>query len=84
MYGIRIILITSYNVGFVISIDPVLTMGTRLLYLSFWAEVHYNSIYPCKDPPRHAPDVPDEKPKKLLGSRRLGRFVSDVSEALAY
>eukprot|EP00192_Tetraselmis_astigmatica_P016686 CAMPEP_0117658172 /NCGR_PEP_ID=MMETSP0804-20121206/5723_1 /TAXON_ID=1074897 /ORGANISM="Tetraselmis astigmatica, Strain CCMP880" /LENGTH=90 /DNA_ID=CAMNT_0005464677 /DNA_START=296 /DNA_END=568 /DNA_ORIENTATION=+ len=82
-FGLRILLITSYEESFVISIDPaVMPSGSRILYLSFWAEVHYNSIYPATDPPRHpadTPDAADTKPKKLLGSRRLGKFISDMS-----
>jgi hypothetical protein len=39
----------------VISIKPAGGGGAsdRVLWLSFWAEVHYNSIYPIDEVPRH-------------------------------
>lgn len=27
-------------------IDPIKKLSSRVLWLSFWAEVHYNSLYP--------------------------------------
>ena len=79
VYGLRVILITSFDEEFVISIEPVHGRGDRILYLSFWAEVHYNSIYPATDPPTHPADSPDSgKPHKFLGSRRLGKQLSKL------
>mmetsp|Transcript_6846 Transcript_6846/g.15613 ORF Transcript_6846/g.15613 Transcript_6846/m.15613 type:complete len:239 (-) Transcript_6846:86-802(-) len=46
-YGITISLITSYDEGFYIEVHPDERKVTeRSLWLSFFAEVHYNSLYP--------------------------------------
>ncbi|EPS59330.1 hypothetical protein M569_15476, partial [Genlisea aurea] len=45
-YGVRIIVVTSYKDTCYIEILPKLQKSKRVIYLSFWAEVHYNSIYP--------------------------------------
>ncbi len=84
VFGLRIICITSFEDMFVISIEPVQARGNRILYLSFWAEVHYNSIYPATDPPTHPPDSPDltDKATKILGSRRLGKHLSKLGLGL--
>ncbi|CAI5945338.1 unnamed protein product, partial [Closterium sp. NIES-65] len=45
-YGAKINLITSYpGDQFLIEIFPCQGKPTRELWLSFWAEVHYNSVY---------------------------------------
>lgn len=77
-YGTRITLITSYAQEFIIQIEPSRSRTNRTLYLSFWAEVHYNSIYPASDPPRHAKDTPPPPPPKLLGSRKLGQLARNI------
>ena len=46
--------------------------GNRTLWLSFWAEVHYNSINPAGEPP---PSPPEFLKRKLLGSVKLHRLV---------
>jgi hypothetical protein len=45
-YGVKISLITSFKDTCFIEITPNEQKSTREMYLSFWAEVHYNSIYP--------------------------------------
>jgi len=45
-YGVRLCVITSYAESFLIEITPKKLKSHRVLWLSFWAEVHYNSIYP--------------------------------------
>mmetsp|Transcript_47406 Transcript_47406/g.121005 ORF Transcript_47406/g.121005 Transcript_47406/m.121005 type:complete len:351 (-) Transcript_47406:158-1210(-) len=77
-YGTRITLITSYAQEFIIQIEPSRSRTNRTLYLSFWAEVHYNSISPASDPPRHAKDTPPPPPPKLLGSRKLGQLARNI------
>lgn len=44
-FGVRISLITSFRDTCFIEITPVVQKSKREIYLSFWAEVHYNSIY---------------------------------------
>ncbi|KAK9842213.1 hypothetical protein WJX81_000852 [Elliptochloris bilobata] len=64
--GLRIVVLSTFEESPVIEIHP--HGGARLdrvLHLSFWAEVHYNSIYGVSDLPREPPK------EKLLGSRRL-------------
>uniref|UniRef100_A0A7N1A2Z1 ubiquitinyl hydrolase 1 n=1 Tax=Kalanchoe fedtschenkoi TaxID=63787 RepID=A0A7N1A2Z1_KALFE len=45
-YGVKIIVVTSFKDTYYIEILPKVQKSKRVLYLSFWAEVHYNSIYP--------------------------------------
>ncbi|KAF7818635.1 OTU domain-containing protein [Senna tora] len=45
-YGVRIFLITSFKDTCCIEILPHFEKPKRVIFLSFWAEVHYNSIYP--------------------------------------
>ncbi|EPS59964.1 hypothetical protein M569_14841, partial [Genlisea aurea] len=48
-FGIRIFVLTSYKDTCYIEILPAVQMSNKLACLSFWAEVHYNSIYPSGD-----------------------------------
>ncbi|KAL2324825.1 hypothetical protein Fmac_023883 [Flemingia macrophylla] len=45
-YGVKIFVITSYKDTCYIEINPQIQKSGRVICLSFWAEVHYNSIYP--------------------------------------
>ena len=45
LYGVSMCVISSYKDNFVIEIQPKLKRSERVLWISFWAEVHYNSIY---------------------------------------
>lgn len=45
-YGVKIFVITSFKDTCTIEILPHTQKSTRVIFLSFWAEVHYNSIYP--------------------------------------
>ncbi|CAM8913702.1 unnamed protein product [Rhodiola kirilowii] len=45
-YGIKIVVLTSFKDTCYIEILPEVQKSKRVIYLSFWAEVHYNSIYP--------------------------------------
>ena len=40
----------------------------RTVYLSFWAEVHYGSLYPAGQVPQ------EQHNSKVLGSKRLGKL----------
>lgn len=78
-YRLRIALVTSFRDATFVEIAPRLPpRSSRVLWLSFWAEVHYNSLYPAAEPPRaggaQASPPPSPEPAKrpkLLGSRRL-------------
>ncbi|RWW68393.1 hypothetical protein BHE74_00024083 [Ensete ventricosum] len=45
-YGVKIFVITSFKDTCYIEILPSVHKSNRVIFLSFWAEVHYNSIYP--------------------------------------
>ncbi|XP_020273222.1 OTU domain-containing protein DDB_G0284757-like isoform X3 [Asparagus officinalis] len=63
-YGVKIFVITSFKDTCYIEILPSEQRSKRVIFLSFWAEVHYNSIYPEGDMPT------SETKKKRGGSRR--------------
>ncbi|KAJ3693103.1 hypothetical protein LUZ60_012198 [Juncus effusus] len=50
-YGVKIFVITSFKDTCYIEILPNIEKSKRVIFLSFWAEVHYNSIYPEGDLP---------------------------------
>ncbi|GFR49572.1 hypothetical protein Agub_g11619 [Astrephomene gubernaculifera] len=54
-YGTRIVVVTSFADSPVINIEPAVQNLQRTLFLSFWAEVHYNSLYPMEEPPAQQP-----------------------------
>ncbi|CAL9146493.1 unnamed protein product [Musa hybrid cultivar] len=45
-YGVKIFILTSFKDTCYIEILPSVEKSQRVVCLSFWAEVHYNSIYP--------------------------------------
>uniref|UniRef100_A0A7N0T6T9 ubiquitinyl hydrolase 1 n=1 Tax=Kalanchoe fedtschenkoi TaxID=63787 RepID=A0A7N0T6T9_KALFE len=45
-YGVKIFVLTSFKETCYIEILPHVEKSKRVIFLSFWAEVHYNSIYP--------------------------------------
>ncbi|XWS66186.1 hypothetical protein CRYUN_Cryun05aG0178400 [Craigia yunnanensis] len=45
-YGVKIFVLTSFKDTCYIEILPHNQKSERIIFLSFWAEVHYNSIYP--------------------------------------
>uniref|UniRef100_A0A2P2M1S2 ubiquitinyl hydrolase 1 n=1 Tax=Rhizophora mucronata TaxID=61149 RepID=A0A2P2M1S2_RHIMU len=45
-YGVKLFVITSFKDTCYIEILPHIPKSQRVIFLSFWAEVHYNSIYP--------------------------------------
>jgi hypothetical protein len=44
-YGLQITLITSYKDAPIIDILPRVVRSSRILYVSFFGELHYNSLY---------------------------------------
>ncbi|XP_024980707.1 OTU domain-containing protein DDB_G0284757 isoform X2 [Cynara cardunculus var. scolymus] len=65
-FGVKIFVLTSYKDTCYIEILPCAQKSKRIIFLSFWAEVHYNSIYPEGD----LPTMEQRKKKKwwMLGS----------------
>ncbi|CAH9097460.1 unnamed protein product [Cuscuta epithymum] len=49
LYGVRIFVLTSFKDTCYIEIVPNTQKSERVIFLSFWAEVHYNSIHPEGD-----------------------------------
>ncbi|KAI3743437.1 hypothetical protein L1987_61146 [Smallanthus sonchifolius] len=45
-YGVKIFVLTSFKDTCSIEILPKMQKSKRVIFLSFWAEVHYNSIHP--------------------------------------
>lgn len=45
VYHTRIVVLTSYESACFTEIEPRQQRGDQCLYLSFWAEVHYNSLH---------------------------------------
>ncbi|XP_078182430.1 OVARIAN TUMOR DOMAIN-containing deubiquitinating enzyme 12-like isoform X1 [Carex rostrata] len=64
-YGVKIFVITSFKDTCYIEILPNVQKSKRVIFLSFWAEVHYNSIYPEEE------DLPASETKK---KKRWWRF----------
>ncbi|KAL0927167.1 hypothetical protein M5K25_001330 [Dendrobium thyrsiflorum] len=58
-YGVKIFVLTSFKDTCYIEIMPIDQKSKRVIFLSFWAEVHYNSIYPEGELP-----APETKRKK--------------------
>lgn len=50
-FGVKIFVLTSFKDTCYIEILPHIEKSKRVIFLSFWAEVHYNSIYPEGDLP---------------------------------
>lgn len=71
-FGARIWVLTSYEASDFLEIEPRQRDSTRVLLLSFFAEIHYNSLYHADDPPPPPPGA------KLLGSRRLHALLLGV------
>ncbi|RAL42733.1 hypothetical protein DM860_009240 [Cuscuta australis] len=67
VYGVKIFIITSFKDTCYIEILPHTQISKRIIFLSFWAEVHYNSIYPRGE----LPVVEGDKKKKKWW--RLGK-----------
>nr|BAK02979.1 predicted protein [Hordeum vulgare subsp. vulgare] len=64
LYGVKIFILTSFRDTCYIEILPVVQKSNRVICLSFWAEVHYNSIYPEGELP-----VAENRKKSLSDQR---------------
>jgi len=56
-YGFRVLLITSFPKEPILDIWARELTSERVVYLSFWAELHYSSLYPIGKAPDH-PEPP--------------------------
>ncbi|XP_021289252.1 uncharacterized protein LOC110420309 [Herrania umbratica] len=65
-YGVRIFVITSFKDTCYIEILPNFQKSKGVIFLSFWAEVHYNSIYLQGDLP--SVEVPRKKKWRIFGN----------------
>ncbi|GKV33222.1 hypothetical protein SLEP1_g41752 [Rubroshorea leprosula] len=54
-FGVKICLVTSFRDTCYIEILPKDKSPTRDIWLSFWSEVHYNSLYASGDVPTRPP-----------------------------
>ncbi|KAG6631833.1 OVARIAN TUMOR DOMAIN-containing deubiquitinating enzyme 12-like isoform X1 [Carya illinoinensis] len=68
-YGVKIFVITSFKDTCYIEILPNVERSKRVICLSFWAEVHYNSIYPEGDVP--ASMIKKKKRRWMLRNKHL-------------
>eukprot|EP01018_Ginkgo_biloba_P032507 Gb_20684 [translate_table: standard] len=68
VYGVRICVVTSFKDTCFIEILPKVQNSKRVIFLSFWAEVHYNSIYPDGDLPSSC-EMKRKKKWWLFGSK---------------
>ncbi|XP_039042133.1 OVARIAN TUMOR DOMAIN-containing deubiquitinating enzyme 10-like [Hibiscus syriacus] len=65
-YGLKIFVMTSFKDTCYIEILPNFRKSKGVIFLSFWAEVHYNSIYCQGDPP--SAEVPRKKKWWIFGN----------------
>ncbi|XP_022144673.1 uncharacterized protein LOC111014304 isoform X2 [Momordica charantia] len=63
-YGVRIFVITSFKDTCCVEILPNSQKTKGVIFLSFWAEVHYNSIHPQGGMPSAGDSPPSELRKK--------------------
>lgn len=73
-FSSRILIISSFQEECVIEILPTKQYTTpgsqkRTLFLSFWHEVHYGSVYPQGRAP------PPDPPHRTMGSKRFYKFI---------
>ncbi|XP_023005715.1 uncharacterized protein LOC111498629 isoform X1 [Cucurbita maxima] len=69
-YGVRIFVITSFKDTCCIEILPNSQKTKGVIFLSFWAEVHYNSIHPQGG----MPSTGDSPPCELRKKKRWWKF----------
>lgn len=78
VFGVRVVVLTCWRECPWVEVVPRVQLNERVVFLSFWAETHYNSLYPWQGAARPAQGggagaVPARG--KILGSKRLHRLV---------
>ncbi|XP_071738866.1 OVARIAN TUMOR DOMAIN-containing deubiquitinating enzyme 9-like [Rutidosis leptorrhynchoides] len=63
-YGIKILVLTSFKDTAFIEIYPKVLKSNKVICLSYWAEVHYNSLYPVGEQPASQDEDKKKKTKK--------------------
>nr|XP_043633615.1 OVARIAN TUMOR DOMAIN-containing deubiquitinating enzyme 10-like [Erigeron canadensis] len=63
-YGVKILVLTSFKDTIFIEILPKVLKSKRVIMLSYWAEVHYNSMYPKGEMPSSKNEKKKESKKK--------------------
>lgn len=76
-FGVNIWLLTSYPQSAVLEINGKQQNTDHTIYLSFWAEVHYNSLYPegQLNSESHANALVAFLNRQIEGISRLGRLM---------
>ncbi|KAL6912339.1 hypothetical protein ACP4OV_001144 [Aristida adscensionis] len=65
-YGVKIFVMTSFKDTCYIEIQPKVQKSNKVILLSFWAEVHYNSIYPQNGESAEVADDQEEEMVAIL------------------
>ncbi|XP_075636108.1 OVARIAN TUMOR DOMAIN-containing deubiquitinating enzyme 12-like isoform X2 [Castanea sativa] len=76
-YGVKIFVITSFKDTCYIEILPNVERSKRVICLSFWAEVHYNPIYPEEGDELPASVVKKKKRRWMLRNKHLESLDQD-------
>nr|GEX26851.1 hypothetical protein [Tanacetum cinerariifolium] len=71
-YGVKILVLTSFKDTIFIEILPKVLKSRRVFFLSYWAKVHYNSMYP-KAGKEQEEEIVVEVLKQGIGVSRLKR-----------
>lgn len=78
-YGVEIFVVSSFMLNGILEVKPHDGVRfERALWLSFFAEVHYNSIYPVRRPPRCRRALEETAPCAVDWGRAASRAVSDL------
>ena len=76
-FGVRVVVISSYDPP-LIEIAPDAELSSRALFLSFHAEVHYNSVYPATEAAPEAPPAGEGRWGALPSPERVRRWLLDT------
>ncbi|KAK4607103.1 hypothetical protein RGQ29_001072 [Quercus rubra] len=76
-YGVKMFVITSFKDTCYIEILPKFERSKRVIHLSFWAEVHYNPIYPEEGDELPASVVKKKKRRWMSRNKHLESLDQD-------
>uniref|UniRef100_A0A7N0RDZ4 ubiquitinyl hydrolase 1 n=2 Tax=Kalanchoe fedtschenkoi TaxID=63787 RepID=A0A7N0RDZ4_KALFE len=80
-YGVKVFVVTSFKDTCYIEIIPTVQKSKRVICLSFWAEVHYNSIYPEGDTLPTKIEVKKKKRRPPLNEIGTSKHLQLLSDA---